>query len=78
MPSTSGGLLEAQLDADAAGEVQREVEALVDHRAEGDEHDQRRDRQRHPAQAHEVDVAVVREDVERFHVLCFPIRPRWT
>jgi hypothetical protein len=71
-------LVEAQLDAHAAGEVEREVEALGEHRAEGDEHQQAGDGQRDPPQAHEVDVAVVRENIERFHRCASRIRRRST
>src|SRR5690606_41956018 len=62
-----GRLLVAQLDADAAGEVQREVEAAHGDAADGGGHEQDRHRQRDPAQAQEVDLAVVRENVEWFH-----------
>src|SRR3546814_16860144 len=70
-----GGLLEAQLDRRATGEIQREVETLGRHRAERAQQQDDRQARRHPAQAHEVELAVVREHVE-LHGVCSVRWPR--
>jgi len=71
-------LVEADFDHGAAGEVQGVVEALEGNAADGGNEHQRRQANGHPAGAHEVELGVVRDQMQRekFHGF-YSLPVRW-